>query len=75
MTAREPATADVRPPAGPPDGARQGVRSLLIRWHQAVASGRHGAARWPHLLLALATGSNGWTAPHRVTVPGRRTDR
>ena len=75
MTAREPATANVRPPAGPPGGARQTVRSLRTRWHQAVARGRRGAARWPHLLLALATGSNGWTAPHRVTVPGRRTDR
>jgi hypothetical protein len=79
MTAREPATADVRTsaghPVGPAGGARQTVQSLMIRWHQAVARGRHGAARWSYLLLALATGSNGWTAPHRVTAPGRRTDR
>jgi hypothetical protein len=78
MTAREPETAEVRTPAdrpaGTPGGARQTGRSLLIRWHRAVARGRHGAMRWPKLLLALATGNNGWTAPHRVTVPGCRTD-
>ena len=78
LTAREPETAAVRrpagSPAGPPGGVRQALRSLLIGWPHAVARGRHGAARWLQLLLALATGSNGWTAPHRVTVPDRRTD-
>jgi hypothetical protein len=78
MIAREPEAADVRTladrPAGPPGGVRQTVRSLLIRWHRAVARGRHGAKRWPQLFLALAAGSNGWAAPHRVTVPDRRTD-
>jgi hypothetical protein len=78
MTALEPETAEVRAPAGgpagPPGGVRQTVRSLLIRWHHAVARVRHAAVRWTQLLLALATGSNGWTAPHRVTVPDRRTD-
>jgi len=78
MTLREPETAEARAPtgrpAGPPGGVRQIVRSLLIGWPHAVARGRHGAARWLQLLLALATGSNGWTAPHRVTVPDRRTD-
>ena len=77
MTRREPETAEARAPAGrpagPPGGVRQIVRSLLIRRHHAVARVRHGAARWTQLLLALATGSNGWTAPHRVTVPDRRT--
>lgn len=67
MTARGPETAKVRipagSPAGPPAGVRQTVRSLLIRWHHAVARGRHGATRWSQLLLVLATGSNGWTAP------------
>jgi hypothetical protein len=76
MAAREPETAKVRAPggspAGPPGGVRQTVRSLLIRWHRAVALGRHGAKRWTQLLLALATGSNGWTAPHRITTPDRR---
>jgi hypothetical protein len=78
MIVREAETADVRraagSPAATPGGVRQTVRSLLIRWHRAVARGRHGARRWPQLLLALATGSNGWTAPHRVTAPDRRTD-
>ena len=78
MIVREPETAVARPPAGRPAGPRGGLpqtaRSLLIRWRRAVARGRHGAALWPRLLLALATGSNGWTAPHRVTVPDRRTD-
>ena len=77
MTAREPETAEVRAPAGspagPPGGVRQAVRPLLIWWHHAVARGRLGATRWTQLLLALAAGSNGWTAPHRVTVPDRRT--
>jgi hypothetical protein len=76
--AGEPETARVRAPAGrapgPPGGARQTMRPLLIRWRRAVARGQHGAAHWPQLLVALAAGSNGWTAPHRVTVPARRTD-
>ena len=75
MTLREPETAEARAPAGspagPPGGVRHTVRSLLIRRHGAVAHIRHGAARWTQLLLALATGSNGWTAPHRVTVADR----
>ena len=78
MTAREPEGGEVRAPAGSPagrpGGVRQTVRLLLIRWHHAVARGRRGAVRWTQLLLALATGSNGWTAPHRVTVPDRRAD-
>ena len=76
MLAREPEVTDVRAPAGgpagPPGGVHQTVRSLLVRWHRAVARGRHGATRWPQLFLALATGSNGWAAPHRVTVSDRR---
>src|SRR5262249_38525027 len=75
MIVREPEAAGVRPPAGgpggPPGGARQ-ARPLLARWCHAVARGRPGATRWPQLLLALATSSNGWTAPQRVTVPDRR---
>jgi hypothetical protein len=78
MTAREPKTAEARAPAGgpagPPGGVHQTARSLLIMWHHVVARGRRDAARWTQLLLALATGSNGWTAPHRVTAPYRRTD-
>lgn len=76
--AMEPQTAGVRSPAGtapgPPGGARQTMQSLLIGWRRAVARGQHGAARWSQLLVALATGSNGWAAPHRVTVPARRAD-
>ena len=75
---REPETAGARTPAGdpagPPAGVRNTVRSLLIRWHRAVARGRRGATRWPQLLLTLATGSNGWAAPHRVTAPDRQAD-
>ena len=78
VIAREPEVAEVRTPAGgpagPPGVGRQTMRSLLIRWRHTVARGLHGAARWPQLFLALATGSNGWAAPHRVTVPDRRTD-
>jgi hypothetical protein len=78
MTAREPEAAEARAPAGSPagqpDGVRRTVRSLLIGLHHVVARGRLGAARSAQLLLALATGSNGWTAPHRVTAPYRRTD-
>jgi hypothetical protein len=76
VTAGEPETAGVRTPAGgaagPPGRVRRSPRSLLVRWHRAVTRGRHGGMRWPQLLLALATGSNGWAAPHRVTVPDRR---
>jgi hypothetical protein len=78
MIDREPEAGGVRipagSPAGPPGGSRQTVRSLLISWRRAVARGRHGATRWAQLLLALAVGSNGWTAPHRVTAPDHRTD-
>jgi len=74
--AGEPETAAVRAPAGGPAGlpgrVRRSIRSLLVRWHRAVARGRHWGLQWPQLLLALAAGSNGWTAPHRVTVPDRR---
>lgn len=77
MIAREPETAGVRIPAGGPAVAqgpvRQSVRSLLAGWHRAVAPGRHWT-RWPQLLLALATGSNGWAVPHRVTIPDRRPE-
>ena len=73
---REPATTCAGTPAcgpaGPQGSARQAVRSLLIRWRPAVSRGWPGGTRWLQLFLALATGSNGWTAPHRVTVPDRR---
>jgi hypothetical protein len=78
MSAREPEVAEVGTPAGrpagPPGDVRQTVRALLIKWHRAVARRRPGVTRWPRLFLALATGSNGWAAPHRVTVPDRPAD-
>jgi hypothetical protein len=78
MIAREPETGVVRTPAGRPAGQAGGqpqtVRPLLIRWRRAVARGRQSAARWPRLFLALATGSNGWAAPHCITVPDRHAD-
>ena len=77
MIAGEPETAGVRTPACGPAMAqgpvRQSARSLLAGWHRAVARGRHWT-RWPQLLLALATGSNGWAVPHRVTIPDRRPE-
>jgi len=73
---REPETAAARPspggPAGPPGGVPPSVRSLLVRWYRAVSRGRLRGMRWLQLLVALATGSNGWTVPHGVTVPDRR---
>jgi hypothetical protein len=84
VIAREPEAAGACTPAdgpaGPQGRARPSVRSLLAGWQRAVAPGwqravapgRHGGTQWPQLLLALATGSNGWAAPHRVTVPDRR---
>ena len=76
VIARDPQTAGARTPADGPAGsrgrARQSVRSPLAGRQRAVAPGRHGGPRWPLLLLALATGRNGWAAPHRVTVPDRR---
>jgi len=72
---REARAAGARTAAGGaarPPGVRQSVWSLLVRWHSAVTRGRPGATRWPQLLLTLATGSNGWTTPHRVWVPDRR---
>ena len=76
VIARDPETAGARTPADTPAGphgrVRQSVRSSLTRWQRAVAPGRHGGTRWPLLLLALATGRNGWAAPHRVTVPDHR---
>jgi hypothetical protein len=74
MTVPEPeAAAPPTPPAappGPPGAVSQSARSLLARWCRAVSRGRHCGTRWPHVLLALASGSNGWTAPQCVTVPG-----
>jgi hypothetical protein len=75
MLAREPGTAGARTPAGGlprPPGVRQAMWSLLIGWRSAASRGWSGGTRLLQLLLALATGSNGWTAPHRVTVSGRR---
>jgi len=76
VIARDAKTAGARTPADSPAGShgrvRQSVRSSLARWQRAVARGRHGGTRWPLLLLALATGPNGWAAPHRVTVPDRQ---
>lgn len=70
MIVREPETAGVRTPAGGPAGPRRGigqlVRSLLVRWHRAASRGRHRGTRWSQMLLVLATGNNGWAAPHRV---------
>lgn len=79
MIVREPENASARTPAGSPAGpaavVRQSVRPLLIRWYRAVSRSRHCGPRWLQLLVALATGSNGWTAPQRVTVPDRRQMR
>ena len=76
VIARAPETAGARTPADNPAGSRgrmrRAVRSLLAGWQRAVAPGRRGGTEWPRLLLALATGRNGWAAPHRVTVPDRR---
>jgi hypothetical protein len=76
MIAREPETAGAPTPAGgaagPPGRVRQSVQSLLARWYRGVSRGRLWGTRWLQMLLAVATGSNGWTVPHRVTVPDRR---
>ena len=73
--AGEPQAAGARSPAGgpagPPVGLRRSVRSLLARWYHAVSRGRSRGTRWLQMFLALATGSNGWTVPHRVTVEDR----
>jgi hypothetical protein len=65
-----PARSPAGGPAGPPGAVSQAVRSMLARWRRTVGRGRHCGTRWSHVLLALASGSNGWTAPQRVTVPG-----
>src|SRR5690242_19257138 len=74
MIVPEPEAAAARAPpggpAGPPGAVSPSVRPMLARWRRAVSGGRHCGTRWPHVLLALASGSNGWTAPQRVTVPG-----
>ena len=76
VIAREPETAGVRTsaggPAAPRGRARQSARSRLAGWYRAVARGRHRGTRWAQVLFALATGSDGWTVPHGVTVPDRR---
>jgi len=67
MIVPEPKAAPARTPAGgpagPPGAVSQAVRSMLARWRRAVSRGRQCAAQWPHVLVALASGSNGWTAP------------
>ena len=77
MIVPEPKAAPARTPAGgpagPPGAVSQAVRSMLARWRRAVSRGRQCAAQWPHVLVALASGSNGWTAPPRVTVPDHGT--
>lgn len=76
MPAREPEAPGAGMPANagavPRGGVRQAVPSLLVRLRLMVSRCWHGGSRWLQLLLALATGSNGWTAPHRVTVLDRR---
>jgi len=76
MISRGPAAAGARTPAGAPagpaGGGRRSVPTVLARWYRAVSRRRPGAPRWLQLLAALATGSNGWTAPQRVTVLDRR---
>ena len=74
ITGPEPEAALARAPpggpAGPPGAVSPSVRPMLARWRRAVSGGRHCGTRWPHVLLALASGSDGWAAPQRVTVPG-----
>jgi hypothetical protein len=74
--ARGPETAGAATPTGGRAGSLgrvcQSVRSLLARWYRGVSRGWHGGPRWRRTLLALATGSNGWTAPRHVAVRERR---
>jgi len=70
MTGPEPEAASADGPTVPPGAVSQSVRPMLAGWRRAVSGGRHCGTRWPHVLLALASGSNGWTAPQRVTLPG-----
>lgn len=60
-----------RPPVPPrqPDGGSSSIRARITEWHDAVSTGRHRVARWPHMLAALVSGTNGWNAPQPVTDP------
>src|SRR5262249_47620438 len=68
----KPDTARARTPAKDPaataGGLSQLVRSLAAGWARAVTGGRHRRTQWPQLLITLASNSNGWSAPQRVTV-------
>jgi len=66
-TACDRTTADAA--AGLGGGVRQSVPSTVAGWHRGVSRGQNGRSKWPHLLAALASEGNGWTAPQRVAVP------
>jgi hypothetical protein len=72
VLAREPDAATAHPAAGaaarPGSGVSQPGRSLAGR-SAAAGRGGHRATQWPHLLLTVLSGHNGWTAPQPVTVP------
>jgi hypothetical protein len=58
-------------PPGPWDGGSPSVRANDAESLSAVSPGRHRVAQWLHLLAALASGNNGWTAPQPASGPCR----
>ena len=68
----EPDTGGGPTPAAVPPGPWDGGSSPSVRADVAgsrgtVSPGRHRGAQWLHLLAALASGKNGWTAPQPAT--------
>jgi len=70
-TACDRTTADTA--AGPGGGVRQSMRSTVAGWYRGVSRGQNGRSKRPHLLAALASEDNGWTARQRVAVPDAGT--
>jgi hypothetical protein len=73
MPGPEPDPGGLTPP-GPRDGGSPSVRAKLAGWRSAVSPGavspgRHRRAQWLHMLTALASGTNGWSAAQPVTGP------
>lgn len=74
LPGQEPGTCgSPTPAAAPPGPPGRSVRPIIAGWHNAISTGRHRRAPWPHLLTALANDRNGWSAPQPVPGPGRRT--
>jgi hypothetical protein len=68
---REPAGDRRSPASHTRPRALPAAWQSVTAWYRNVKPGGGGRARWPELLTALASGINGWNAPHSDPVTTR----